>query len=181
VVLSPFCLIVNRFFHYLIFFRVTRKIVGIKLLFYTKLLYLKKEKTYDDFEYFIKKDHVSKYHRVITKIENINPDDLHRLIKHERKDLKKKVEIFFHIFNKKIIVTLILSCLGTIFMWYYVTAFCVAFKNSQSNFLLNVLLTFVFCNLLSGAYCFLIAYVRQKALKEKRKSYFIASLFLKFL
>ena len=66
-------------------------------------------------------------------------------------------------------------------MWYYVTAFCVAFKNSQSNFLLNVLLTFVFCNLLSGGYCFLIAYVRQKALKEKRKSYFIASLILKCL
>ena len=106
---------------------------------------------------------------------------MHRLIKHERKDLKKKVEIFFRIYNEKIIVTFIFSFFGTIFMWYYVTAFCVAFKNSQSNFLLNVLLTFVFCNLLSGAYCFLIAYVRQKALKEKRKSYFIASLFLKFL
>ena len=111
MVLSPFCLIVNRFFHYLIFSRVTRKIVGIKLLFYTKLLYLKKEKKYDDFEYFIKKEHVSKYHRVITKIENIDPDDLHRLIKHERTDLKQKVEIFFHIYKKKIIVTLIFSSL----------------------------------------------------------------------
>ena len=181
VVLSPFCLFVNRVLHYLIFFRVTRKIIGIKLLFYTKILYLKKERTYDDFEYFIKKEHVSKYHRVITKIENIDPDDLHRLIKHERTDLKQKVEIFFHIYKKKIIVTLVFSCLGTIFMWYYVTAFCVAFKNSQSNFLLNVLLTFIFCNILSGAYCFLIAYVRQKALKEKKKSYFVISLFLKFL
>lgn len=181
VVLSPFCLIVDRLLHYLIFFRVTRKIIGIKLLFYTKILYLKKEKTFDDFEYFIKKEHVSKYHRVITKIENINPDDLHRLIKHERTDLKKKVEIFFHIYKKKIIVTLIFSCFGIIFMWYYVTAFCVAFKNSQSNFLLNVLLTFIFCNLLSGAYCLLIAYTRQKALKEKKKSYFVVSLLLKFL
>ena len=181
VVLSPFCLIVDRLLHYLIFFRVTRKIIAIKLLFYTKILYIKKEKTYDDFEYFIKKEHVSKYHRVITKIENIDPDDLHRLIKHERKDLKEKVEIFFNIYKKKIIGTFILSCLGTIFMWYYVTALCVAFKNSQSNFLLNVLLTFVCCNLLSGGYCFLIAYVRQKALKERRKLYFVVSLILKFL
>lgn len=181
VVLSPFCLIVNRLFHFLIFFRITRKIVCIKLLFYTKLLYIKKEKKLNDFDYFIKKEHVSKYHRVITKIEDINPDDTHKLIKHERADLKKKVERFFKIYRSKIIFTFIISCFGTIFMWYYVTAFCVAFKNSQSNFLLNVLLTFIFCNILSVLYCFLLAYVRQKAQKEKRRSLFVISLLLKFL
>ena len=64
-------------------------------------------------------------------------------------------------------------------MWYYVTSLCVAFKNSQGNYLLNVLLTFILCNLLPAGYCFLPAYVRHKSLTEQNKTYFILSQILR--
>ena len=181
IVLSPFCLIVNNILHFLIFNRIIRKIIEIKLLFYTKLLFIKSEKVKNDFNYFIKEEYISKYHRVITKIEDIHPDDFHRRIKHERAELKKIMLNFLNIYKKKIIRTFVLTCFGIIFTWYYTTALCVAFKNSQGNFLLNVLLTFIFCNLFSAGYCFLPAYIRKKAINEKSKKFFIIFQILKII
>ena len=86
-----------------------------------------------------------------------------------------------NIYKKKIIRTFVLTCFGIIFTWYYTTALCVAFKNSQGNFLLNVLLTFIFCNLFSAGYCFLPAYIRKKAINEKSKKFFIIFQILKII
>ena len=179
IILSPFCLIVNNFFHFLLFHNVKTKIIEIKIWCFTKLIIDKRSKIKDSFDYFTKKEYVSKYHRTITKIEDIHPSDIDRRIKHDKRELKNLIMDFLKIYQKKINTSIFFTCLGIILMWYYVTSLCVAFKNSQGNFLLNVLLTFIFCNLIPIAYCFLPAYVRNKALIEKNKYFFIISQILR--
>ena len=179
VILSPFCLIFNSFLYYLLFHKIKRKIIEIKLWCFTKLIIYKKGRIKDGFEYFTKKEYVSKYHRAITKLEDINPNDIERKVKHHKDALQKLIMAFVKIYQKKINTTIIFSFFGILLMWYYVTSLCVAFKNSQGNYLLNVLLTFILCNLIPAGYCFLPAYVRYKSLKEQNKIYFILSQILR--
>ena len=179
VVLCPFCLIFNSFFHYLLFHNIKKKIIQIKLWCFTKLIIYKKGRMKEGFEYFTKKEYVSKYHRTITKLEDIKPNDIERKVKHHKDALKKLITTFLGIYQKKIITSIIFSIFGSLIMWYYVTSLCVAFKNSQGNYLLNVLLTFILCNLLPAGYCFLPAYVRHKSLTEQNKTYFILSQILR--
>lgn len=179
VVLSPFCLIVNSFLHFLIFHSIKRKIIEIKLWCFTKLIIYKKGRIKEGFDYFTKKVIVSKYHRTITKLEDIHPNDIERKVKHHKDALKKLILAFLSFYYKKIRNTIIISCFGILLMWYYVTSLCVAFKNSQGNYLLNVLLTFILCNLFPAGYCLLPAYVRHKSLVEQNKKYFILSQILR--
>ena len=178
VVLFPFCLLINNFFHFILFYRIKKKIIEIKIWCFTKLIKDKKS-VKDGFNYFLKKEVVSKYHRVFTKLEDIHPNDIERKVKHYKEELKKLITNFFKIYQKKINVAIGFTIFGILVMWYFIAGFCVVFKNSQGNYLLNVLLTFILSNLFPGAYCFLPAYVRQKALKEQNKTYFILSQFLR--
>jgi hypothetical protein len=180
-VLFPFCLTVNSFFHFLFFNMIKRKIIEIKLWCFTKFIINKKSKINNGFDYFIKKEYVSKYHRTITKLENIHPSNIERKVKHHKEELKKLILKFMNTYGKKINTLIIFTCIGIIIMWYYITALCVAFKNSQGNFLLNVLLTFILCNLFPSCYCFIPAYIRHKSLKEENKALFNISIILRAL
>ena len=62
----------------------------------------------------------------------------------KRKVLAKQTEICLKI---KLIVLFVISGLLILLCWYYVSAFCAVFKNSQVNYLLNVLACFIICNL----------------------------------
>ena len=178
VVLFPFCLLINSFFHFILFHRIKKKLIEIKIWCFTRLI-KEKSSAKEGFNFFIKKEVVSKYHRVFTKLEDIHPSDIERRVKHYKDELKKLITNFFKIYQKKINTTIGFTIFGILLMWYYVTSFCVAFKNSQGNYLLNVLLTFILVNLFPGAYSFLPAYIRKKALDEKNKKYFIFSQFLR--
>ena len=69
-------------------------------------------------------------------MEEKNPDKRAALLEGIKRKLKKKIIILF-----------IISGLLIGLCWYYVAAFCAVFKNSQGNYLVNVLWTFVICNL----------------------------------
>ena len=181
VVLCPFCLIFNSLLHYLLFHKLKSKIIEIKLWCFTKLIIYKKGRVKKGFDYFTKKEYVSKYHRTITKLEDIKPNDIERKVKHHKDALKKLLDKFLTIYQKKINTTIVFSCFGILLMWYYVTALCVAFKNSQGNYLLNILLTFILCNLIPAGYCFLPAYIRYKSLTEQNKKFFILSQILRII
>ena len=55
-------------------------------------------------------------------------------------DTKVKLKI-------KLIVVFILSGLLIGLCWYYVSAFCAVFKNSQGHYFINVLVSFIVCNI----------------------------------
>ena len=54
--------------------------------------------------------------------------------------IKKKMKI-------KSFVLFFASSALIILFWYYVSAFCVVFKNSQKNYFINVFITIIICNI----------------------------------
>ena len=177
IILCPFCLIIHSLLHFLIFNEIKKKIIEIKLWCFTKLIIDKNDsnKKKRSFEFFTKKEVISIYHKTLTKIEDIHPNDVEKRVKHQREELKRLFLEFFKSYQKRIYFAMPIMFLFILVIWYFVTALCVAFKNSQGNFLLNVFLTFFFCNIIPCGYCFIPAYFRQKAFKEKNKTTYIFS------
>ena len=80
---------------------------------------------------------ISLNERYYSKINSLsNPEEKKKVIKHAQKMIKIKLIILFAISG-----ALIGLC------WYYVSAFCAVFKNSQGHYFINVLVAFIVCNL----------------------------------
>ena len=69
----------------------------------------------------------------------------------------------------KIYVLYILSAILVGLCWYYVSAFCAVFKNSQGHYLTNTLVSFIVCNLWPAITSLIPTFMRIKA-KEKNSS-----------
>ena len=99
---------------------------------------------------------ISLSERDIYKImQEKNPDD--------RKSLYEKVK---RILKIKIIVLFAISGLLICLCWYYVAAFCAVFKNSQGNYLVNVLGAFIVCNLWPCVTSLIAPIFRIKSIKD---------------
>ena len=91
--------------------------------------------------------------------EENNPDKRKAKFENIKRKLKLKLKILFIIFG-----------LIMILCWYYVSAFCAVFKNSQGHYFLNVFWTFILCNLWPFITSLIAPIFRIKSLKnDKRK------------
>ena len=80
---------------------------------------------------------ISLNERYYSKINSLSDnEEKKKVIKHTQKMVKIKLIILFAISG-----ALIGLC------WYYVSAFCAVFKNSQGHYFINVLVAFIVCNL----------------------------------
>ena len=68
-----------------------------------------------------------------------------------------------------------LSGLLIMLCWYYVSAFCAVFKNSQKNYLINFFICFVVCNLWPVITCFIPTIMRKAALEKYNETLYKAS------
>ena len=71
------------------------------------------------------------------------------------------------ILKKKLIALFIISGILMIICWYYVSAFCAVFKNSQGRYFLNVFWTFILCNLWPFITSLIAPLFRIKSIKNK--------------
>ncbi len=88
-------------------------------------------------------------------IQENNPEQRKTLSEKTRRLTKLLLFIFFGV-----AAILIAIC------WYYVSAFCAVFKNSQSRYFLNVLFAFLVCNLWPCVTSLIPSYLRTKAIKD---------------
>ena len=103
--------------------------------------------------------------RDISKINcETNPDNKKKLCKSTEKILKIKVIILFA-------VSFIL--LGI--CWYYVSAFCAVFKNSQGHYFVNVFISFLVCNLWPCMTSLIPPIFRKQGIKNKSPCMYKAS------
>jgi hypothetical protein len=99
---------------------------------------------------------VSLNERDISKITQLGRPD-------ERERLAKKIEKITKI---KLIILYAISGALILFFWYYVSAFCAIFKNSQGHYFTNVLVSFIICNVWPCAISLIPAFLRTKALEN---------------
>ena len=74
--------------------------------------------------------------RDINKIHSTKSDKRAQQIEATKKSLNIRATIFYAF-----------SIIAVGVCWYYVSAFCAVFKNSQWNYLLNTIFSFIVCNL----------------------------------
>jgi hypothetical protein len=85
-----------------------------------------------------------------------NPDHRTSLSEKTKRALKVKIIILF-------VVSILLICL----CWYYVSAFCAIFKNSQGHYFTNVLFSFIICNIWPCVTSLIAPIFRIKSLKDQ--------------
>ena len=90
-------------------------------------------------------------------------------------DKKASAEKAKKIATIKLYILFALSGLIIILCWYYVSAFCAIFKNSQKIYFINFSLCFFICNLLPVLTCFIPTIMRKIALMKYNKTLYKAS------
>ena len=93
-------------------------------------------------------------------------------------DIDKRRALAVQAKKKAFIKTYVLYIISAILLgvcWYYISAFCAVFKNSQKNYLINTLVSFIICNLWPGVTCLIPTFMRRKALEGKNKALYRAS------
>ena len=113
---------------------------------------------------------VSLNEREISKILQINDPN-------ERKKLSNQMK---KISNIKLIVLYSISGALLVLFWYYVSAFCAVFKNSQGHYFINVLVSFIICNLWPCAISLIPAFLRKKALDNNSETMYNVSQILSY-
>ena len=114
---------------------------------------------------------VSLSERDIAKINNERNENIKRdLCEKTKKALKIKLIILFVISG-----VLIALC------WYYVSAFCAVFKNSQGHYFVNVLVAFIVCNLWPCVTSLIPPLLRIKGLKGKSPCMYKASQIIAYI
>ena len=178
VILAPFCLIIKSIIHFLIFNQVTQKIIKIKTICFTSQLMNKGDETTNGFKSMIDMSGDND----IQKDNNTNfegDDDFNdaertnKEIKQERKKLRDLIMELLGYIKKRVIISIVCLIIIILFVWYYTAALCVCYRNSQVNFLLNVFLTFIFCNIIPCFYSFLPALLRKQAINKNNKNIFL--------
>ena len=87
----------------------------------------------------------------------------------------KIVEQMKKIIKIKLIILYAISGILIMLFWYYVSAFCAVFKNSQGHYFTNVLVAFIVCNIWPCVISLIPAFLRTKALENKSKKMYIIS------
>jgi hypothetical protein len=112
----------------------------------------------------------------LLKFISLSNKQIIRLTK--EKNAKKEEKILFEIIKTlkiKLIIFFILIFIFSIIFWYYVTAFCSVYINTQKHLITNTFLSFGESMLYPFAFCLITAILRKIALKYQLKYVFVIS------
>ena len=100
---------------------------------------------------------------IIVRFIFLGERDISQVISKDDRKRRKNVLLCNKI--KLIVFYAVSGCL-LFLCWYYVSAFVSVFKNSQKNYLINTLLSFILCNLWPGITTFIPTFMRRKAIEK---------------
>ena len=187
IILSPFCMIAKSVIHYFVYDNMYQKISEIKMRCYTNFIVGRKpeEIKVNEFKDFWEsdednpkkeKDEKKEEMDDIQEIEDDNlPEEekIRRKEKYEKKKLKTLIKELIEIFKKKVYISFLIMIFVLFIMWYYISAFCAVYKNSQLTFFVNIIISFGYSNVIPFIYCLLPTIFRQEAVKEQSRMPFL--------
>ena len=103
---------------------------------------------------------------LIINLISLNGRDIYKIKKEPKisEQIKKYIKI-------KILILFFVSFALIGLCWYYISAFCAVFKNSQVHYLINVLIAFIVCNIWPCVICLIPFALRKYSFSKK--SYFL--------
>ena len=198
LILCPFCMILSSLVQFFTYNKVNEKIADIKLRCYSNFVNKMnmEEKVNNEFMDFWESDEGKnekpgpesnqKNEEIadIQEIENQNiPEEekAKRKSKYEKRKLKMQIQEVISIMKKKILYSFLIVIVILFIEWYYITAFCTVYKNTQEDFFLNVLMTFAISNIVPFIYAFFPTIIREDGIKNKKKFIFKISRVLQMI
>ena len=118
----------------------------------------------------------------IVRFISLNERDINNIVQIRREDERK--ELIKSVKEKakiKLYILYGLSLALTILCWYYVSAFCAVFKNSQGHYFINTLVAFIVCNLWPCVTTIIPAFLRKKALVDNSKCLYTTSNIISYI
>jgi hypothetical protein len=103
----------------------------------------------------------------IVRFVVLSERDIHKIISLKGQERNEKVSATIHMLKIKAIVFYILSFIIIGVCWYYISAFCAVFKNSQVHYILNTFVAFLVCNLWPFVTTAITVGLRKLSLKQK--------------
>ena len=118
----------------------------------------------------------------IVRFVTLNDRDINKIITEaDFKQRYDKIELTKRSLNIRAIALFSVSSVIIMLCWYYVSAFCAVFKNSQGHYLINTLASFILCNLWPLITSWITVGLRKLSLNKKSSALYkfsqIVSLF----
>ena len=187
IILSPFCMIAKSVIHHFVYDNINMKIAEIKMRCYNNFLVGRKpeEVKVNEFKDFWESEGENQKNNVkeekkeeIEDIQEIEDDNLpeeekmRRKDKYEKRKLKSLIKDLIAIFRRRVFISFGIMIFVMFIMWYYISAFCAVYKNSQLTFFINILISYGFSNLIPFVYCIVPTVFKLEAIKEESKFIF---------
>ena len=113
---------------------------------------------------------------IIVRYVCLNEREIHNVLREtNREERKKLAERASKIAAIKLYIFFAVAGLLMVLCWYYVSAFCAVFKNSQKNYLINFVVCFIICNLWPVVTSFIPTILRKRALKNNNETLYKVS------
>ena len=87
-------------------------------------------------------------------------------------EFSELIGIIIKYLKRKLFIFLGITIIILFLVWCFVSSFCAVYKNSQNEFLISILVCYFFSNIFSFIYCYIPAWFRENAVKNKSKIYF---------
>ena len=106
---------------------------------------------------------------LIIRFVSINERDVYNIIKEKNIEELLLTEKTKRCRKIKLAILFTISLLLIGLFWYYFSAFCAIYKNSQGHYLFNVLVSFIICNIWPFVTSLIAPYFRMPSLKNGSK------------
>ena len=121
----------------------------------------------------------NKIRDIFQKEEEKLKKDKNYIVSEERKKaILKELEQILHVQNKKNYAFFISELILMFLYWYYITAFCHVYSNSQVSWVFNTFFTIVFGFLFDCFICFMLSILYKFALGQKSQGLYNTILFI---
>ena len=109
--------------------------------------------------------------------EKLKNDKTYRINENRKKEIQQQIEQIMDSQNKKNYAFFIIEIIIMLIYWYYITAFCHVFSNSQTSWIFNTFFTIVFRYIFDCSFCLLFSLLYLIALDQKSQSLYNIALF----
>ena len=118
----------------------------------------------------------------IVRFVSLSERDISKINSERNADNKKKLcEKTQKLLKIKLLILFIISAILIGICWYYVSAFCAVFKNSQGHYFINVLVAFIVCNVWPCVTSLIPPILRKKSIDNDSSCMYTASQIISYI
>ena len=108
--------------------------------------------------------------------EKLKSDKKYTVSEERKKEIMKQIEDILQKQNKKNYCYFVFELLIVLLYWYYITAFCHVYSNSQVSWVLNTIFTLFFCFLFNCVVSFVFSILYKSSIENKSQCLYNAAL-----